>query len=121
VKSPHIVQFYGASLREKLTMVMELCDRGSLFHVMQDKSVIFTWDLFFRMMEQITLGIQCLHLCSPALFHRDLKVYYITAIKSFHLKLDFKCFGDARIRLSSCRFWIESIRCERESNYFKQM
>lgn len=77
VKSPHIVQFYGATLKEKLTMVMELCERGSLFHCLQDKSVIFTWNLFFLMLNEIVLGIKCLHDAKPALFHRDLKVYLL--------------------------------------------
>lgn len=108
VKSPHIVQFYGASLREKLTMVMELCERGSLFHVMQDKSVIFTWDLFFRMMEQITLGIQCLHLCTPALFHRDLKTLNVLVTQEFECRVaDFGLsrfvVSENQITLNKCR------------------
>jgi serine/threonine protein kinase len=99
VKSPHIVQFYGASLREKLTMVMELCDRGSLFHVMQEKAVVFSWKLFFGMMVEIVLGIKCLHECTPALFHRDLKValsFFKEREKVNLYLLDFKCFGDSR-------------------------
>jgi len=108
VKSPHIVQFYGASLREKLTMVMELCDRGSLFHVLQEKSITFSWPMFFEMMEEIVKGIQCLHNNIPILFHRDLKTLNVLVTQDFHCRVaDFGLsrfvVNENQITLNKCR------------------
>jgi serine/threonine protein kinase len=43
IKSAQVVLFYGACLEPKLSMVMELCQKGSLYNVLQDKSLYIDW------------------------------------------------------------------------------
>lgn len=38
--SSYIVHFFGAVVKEKLALVMEYCDRGSLYNVLQDEDVL---------------------------------------------------------------------------------
>jgi len=73
VQSPYIVKFYGACLEPQLAMVMEYCSRGSLYSLMNDKSISFDWNMFFRIASCICQAIHCLHSWSPSILHRDLK------------------------------------------------
>jgi len=54
-------------------MVMEFCERGSLYDVLQDENVEIGWDRSFQMLEEIVQGLQALHSHSPPIMHRDLK------------------------------------------------
>lgn len=75
--SPYIVHFFGASVKEKLSLVMEFCDRGSLYNVLQDEDVEINWQRAFNMLEEVVKGIQALHTHNPPIMHRDLKVRYL--------------------------------------------
>lgn len=44
IKSDCIVQLYGACVNEELCMVMELCEKGSLYDVLQG---LLHFSLFF--------------------------------------------------------------------------
>lgn len=55
-------------------MVMEYCERGSLYHVLRNPECIIGWDRALDMLEEIVKGIKVLHDHKPAIMHRDLKV-----------------------------------------------
>jgi serine/threonine protein kinase len=74
INSPYIVRFYGATLKHRLCLVMEFCEKGSLFNVLsKDKDLDLTWDLVFSMLEETVSGIVALHNFNPSILHRDLK------------------------------------------------
>jgi len=73
IQSPYIVFFFGAVLEPKLCMVMELCELGSLYHVMNDPKIDFDWGRVLNMSKQMTKGIDCLHTHKPQILHRDFK------------------------------------------------
>jgi len=87
IRSPFVVQFYGATLKNKLCMVMEYCERGSLYDLLQDESVEIGWDRSFCMLEEIVKGIQCLHNYNPPVMHRDLKTLNVLVTKDFLCRL----------------------------------
>eukprot|EP01128_Nolandella_sp_AFSM9_P000684 TRINITY_DN10825_c0_g1_i1.p1 TRINITY_DN10825_c0_g1~~TRINITY_DN10825_c0_g1_i1.p1 ORF type:complete len:823 (-),score=218.56 TRINITY_DN10825_c0_g1_i1:212-2566(-) len=98
LKSPYIVHFFGASVKDKLTLVMEFCERGSLYDVLQD-NVTISWTLAFQMLEEVVRGIKSLHESNPPIMHRDLKTLNVLVTSDFHCKL---CdFGLARFDTSS--------------------
>ncbi|KAL6050268.1 Constitutive triple response 4 [Balamuthia mandrillaris] len=75
VRSPHIVFFYGACLQPSLCLVMEWCENGSLYDLMNNKNFTrsFDWPFFFRITTQTVRGLKCLHEWKPCIVHRDLK------------------------------------------------
>jgi len=89
VKSPHLVEFYGATLKEKLTMVMELCERGSLYGVLREPAVTcpLTWELGISMLDDIAQGISVLHHHNPVIVHRDLKTLNVLVTKNHKCKV----------------------------------
>eukprot|EP01126_Amoeba_proteus_P034459 TRINITY_DN3434_c0_g1_i2.p1 TRINITY_DN3434_c0_g1~~TRINITY_DN3434_c0_g1_i2.p1 ORF type:complete len:772 (-),score=154.55 TRINITY_DN3434_c0_g1_i2:123-2318(-) len=99
VQSPYIVQFYGASLAEKLTMVMEFCERGSLFDVLKNPECPIGWERAFQMLEEITSGIQVLHDHKPAIMHRDLKTLNILVAHDYSCRV--ADFGLSRFNVST--------------------
>jgi serine/threonine protein kinase len=70
MNSPYVIKFYGASLAEKLCMVMEHCARGSLYDVLNKKDLDLTWDRFFTFAKQSVAGVMALHKYNPAILHR---------------------------------------------------
>jgi len=73
IQSPFIVFFFGAVLEPKLCMVMELCELGSLYHVMNDPKIEFDWPRSLSICRQMVKGVDCLHTHSPQILHRDFK------------------------------------------------
>eukprot|EP01117_Protostelium_nocturnum_P012712 TRINITY_DN4691_c0_g1_i3.p1 TRINITY_DN4691_c0_g1~~TRINITY_DN4691_c0_g1_i3.p1 ORF type:complete len:937 (-),score=335.21 TRINITY_DN4691_c0_g1_i3:142-2952(-) len=73
MNSPQVVQLHGACLEPKLSMVMELCSRGSLYHVLSDRSIKMDWLMYFRIMIEVIAGIRFLHASEPQILHRDVK------------------------------------------------
>ncbi len=86
MKSRYLVGFYGACL-EPVCMVMELCSRGSLYHVLQDKTTVLTWDRFFSMAFDIAHGIHTLHTWNPQILHRDVKTLNFLVNKDWQVKV----------------------------------
>jgi len=59
-------------------------------------------------MEEVVLGIKCLHDCTPALFHRDLKTLNVLVTQDFHCRVaDFGLsrfvVSENQITLNKCR------------------
>lgn len=73
MRTPYVVNFYGACLSPKICLVLELCQRGSLYHVLNDSSIPIGWDKVFKFAKDMVLGIQTLHNWNPQIVHRDLK------------------------------------------------
>jgi serine/threonine protein kinase len=87
VQSPHIVHFFGATTKNKLCMVMEFCEKGSLYNLLQDENVYIDWDIAFKMLEEICLGILALHNHTPSILHRDLKTLNVLVTSDLRCKL----------------------------------
>jgi len=82
------VRFYGATLKHRLCLVMEYCDKGSLFSVLsKDKDLELTWDLVFSMLEETVSGIVALHNFSPPILHRDLKTLNVLVTADYKCKV----------------------------------
>jgi len=87
VKSPNIVSFIGATLSPKLCMVMEFCDKGSLFNLLSDSKFPLDWSTALSFTKEIVLGVQALHTHNPAIIHRDLKTLNVLVTRDYHCKI----------------------------------
>eukprot|EP01119_Soliformovum_irregulare_P008211 TRINITY_DN2129_c0_g1_i1.p1 TRINITY_DN2129_c0_g1~~TRINITY_DN2129_c0_g1_i1.p1 ORF type:complete len:803 (+),score=234.55 TRINITY_DN2129_c0_g1_i1:116-2410(+) len=87
IQSPYLVFFFGACLHPRLCMVMELCSRGSLYHVLADPKVEIGWRQVFSFARQMTLGVDTLHSATPPVLHRDLKTLNLMVNDKFGLKV----------------------------------
>eukprot|EP01119_Soliformovum_irregulare_P015651 TRINITY_DN442_c0_g1_i2.p1 TRINITY_DN442_c0_g1~~TRINITY_DN442_c0_g1_i2.p1 ORF type:complete len:339 (-),score=79.37 TRINITY_DN442_c0_g1_i2:47-1063(-) len=84
---PQIVKFYGVaeSPTKGYHLIMELCNRGSLYHVMNSVMYNFGFDRFFYVSTEIAKGLQYLH--SIDLVHRDFKSLNILVTEDWGIKL----------------------------------
>jgi len=73
LRHPYIVHFYGACLEPKLSLVMEFCERDTLFDVMNNANNDIGWESIFRWAEQYTRAMVFLHNFKPQVLHRDFK------------------------------------------------
>eukprot|EP01124_Arcella_intermedia_P036206 TRINITY_DN9446_c0_g1_i2.p1 TRINITY_DN9446_c0_g1~~TRINITY_DN9446_c0_g1_i2.p1 ORF type:complete len:776 (+),score=196.67 TRINITY_DN9446_c0_g1_i2:209-2329(+) len=97
VQSPYTVHFYGATLKTKLCMVMELCEKGSLYTLLKDPEFSLDWKLAFSMLSDTCMGIQALH--SNNILHRDLKTLNVLVSGEYRCKV---CdFGLSRFNTES--------------------
>jgi len=87
LRSPYVVYFFGACLKPKMCMVMEFCDRGSLYHVLTDEKLHIGWDKFFSMGVETCKAIEVLHSWDPQIMHRDLKSLNLLVTKDWHVKV----------------------------------
>lgn len=70
---PHIIHFYGVTLKPKLCMITEYCKNGTLFHYLNDQSNYIDWAIGLNWMLQIVKSINTLHHWTPQILHRDIK------------------------------------------------
>jgi len=87
IQSPFLVFFFGAVLEPKMCMVMELCSRGSLYHVMSDNKLDITWERVFLFALEMVKGVDELHSWTPQVVHRDLKSLNLMVNEQFHVKV----------------------------------
>jgi len=87
VKSPYIVSFIGATLTPRLCMVMEFCEKGSLYKLLNEIKFPFYWTTAILFAKEIILGIDALHTHEPIVIHRDLKTLNVLVTKDYHCKL----------------------------------
>eukprot|EP01126_Amoeba_proteus_P010462 TRINITY_DN14082_c0_g1_i1.p1 TRINITY_DN14082_c0_g1~~TRINITY_DN14082_c0_g1_i1.p1 ORF type:complete len:235 (-),score=41.56 TRINITY_DN14082_c0_g1_i1:31-735(-) len=73
VKSSHIVVVNGFFFSPGFGLVMELCQGGSLFSVMNKNPSIVTHLQIFRWISHAVKALFVLHSQQPAIFHRDVK------------------------------------------------
>jgi len=73
LRHPNIVHFYGACLEPKLSLVMEFCERDTLFDVMNNANNDIGWESVFRWAAQYTRAMVFLHNFKPQVLHRDFK------------------------------------------------
>ena len=94
IRSPYIVQLYGAVPSDKLKMVMEICSRGSLYNILSTQQWYLGWNEFFIFAEQMFHGLIVIHTHKPQILHRDLKSLNLLVSEDWICKL---CdFGLAR-------------------------
>lgn len=87
IQSPYLVFFFGAVLEPKMCMVMELCSRGSLYHVMSDLKIDIGWERVLSFSKEMIKGVDCLHSWTPQVVHRDLKSLNLMVNESWHVKV----------------------------------
>lgn len=87
IRSPYIVFFFGACLKPKMCMVMEMMSRGSLYHVLNDPQLDLGWDKVFSFSKEALKGIDCLHSWNPQVVHRDLKSLNLMVNEQMHVKV----------------------------------
>jgi ankyrin repeat protein len=88
VRSPYMVTFFGASVTPKLTMVMEYCSRGSLYHVLNNKQMDVNWEQALAFCSDMACGMEVLHNFKPdPIVHRDLKSLNLLVTNDWRVKV----------------------------------
>lgn len=87
VKSPYIVDFYGACFSPKPCIALELCVNGTLFHYMQNDKNMIHWGQAIQWMIDMTRGINTLHQWTPQIVHRDLKTLNLLLDSDLNIKV----------------------------------
>eukprot|EP01094_Clydonella_sp_ATCC50884_P029793 TRINITY_DN9476_c0_g1_i1.p1 TRINITY_DN9476_c0_g1~~TRINITY_DN9476_c0_g1_i1.p1 ORF type:complete len:680 (-),score=204.20 TRINITY_DN9476_c0_g1_i1:427-2466(-) len=85
--SPYVVKFFGGCLAPKVCLVMEYCENGSLYHLLQRKDYDITWPTYFRLAKEILIGVRDLHSMEPPIVHRDLKSLNLLVDKNYSVKV----------------------------------
>jgi serine/threonine protein kinase len=92
LRHPNCVLFMGACLEaSQECIVMEFCERGSLFSIIHDVSVPIDYNLILKILMEISEGILYLHLNKPPILHRDLKSLNI--LLDEHMSVKVSDFG----------------------------
>eukprot|EP01105_Mastigella_eilhardi_P023441 TRINITY_DN5901_c0_g1_i1.p1 TRINITY_DN5901_c0_g1~~TRINITY_DN5901_c0_g1_i1.p1 ORF type:complete len:749 (-),score=176.24 TRINITY_DN5901_c0_g1_i1:79-2325(-) len=99
LRGANVVTFFGACLEPKLCMVMEYCDRGTLYDVLNDTKVEIGWDKVLKFSQEMTKGMMVLHNHNPAVFHRDFKSLNVLVTKKWECKIS--DFGLSRFNTES--------------------
>jgi len=85
--SPYMITFYGAVVENYLMMVMELCDRGSLYDVLTKTPKELSWQRAVNFASDMAEGIAVLHNHVPPIIHRDLKSLNLLVTKNWKCKV----------------------------------
>jgi serine/threonine protein kinase len=99
LRHPKILQIYGCSLTmQAIWIASELCNRGSLRMVLNDKTVDLTWLKKLSLCVDVADGMLYLHTRNPPIIHRDLKSHNIFIIETTpgHLIAKIGDWGSAR-------------------------
>ncbi|KYQ92009.1 ankyrin repeat-containing protein [Tieghemostelium lacteum] len=106
LQSSLIVGLYGVVLEPRICLVMEYCQKGSLYQVLHQEK--FTWDRFFSVSHQLLKGISCLHLSQPQIVHRDVKTLNFLVSKDYRIKV--ADFGLSRFNTKSNQMTLNKTR-----------
>ncbi|KAM8927663.1 ankyrin repeat and protein kinase domain-containing protein 1 [Pelodytes ibericus] len=98
IKFRYIVQIYGICT-SPLGIVMEYMENGSLEKLLPSHTI--SWQLKFRFIHEIALGMNFLHIMTPPLLHLDLKPGNILLDEHLHVKIS--DFGLSRWKEHSTR------------------
>eukprot|EP01127_Copromyxa_protea_P003724 TRINITY_DN1350_c0_g2_i3.p1 TRINITY_DN1350_c0_g2~~TRINITY_DN1350_c0_g2_i3.p1 ORF type:complete len:757 (-),score=126.85 TRINITY_DN1350_c0_g2_i3:47-2317(-) len=94
VSHENVVKLIGISLHPSLSMIMEFCVYGSLFHVMKNTDITYAWKLFFMHSLQAVSGLNALHRNEPQILHRDLKSLNLLVAEDWSIRVaDFGTAG----------------------------
>jgi len=96
LRHPKIVQFLAASIKPPhVYIILELCNRISLFKVLHDKNVYLTYKQKLSFATDTAEGMIFLHNHKPPIIHRDLKTQNLMVDKHFKVKVG--DFGVSRV------------------------
>lgn len=96
MRHPNIVQILGAAIKPPhLYIVLELCENGSLYFVLQTKSISLSFKQKIAMATDTAKGMAYLHSRNPPVIHRDLKTQNILVSKGYLCKVG--DFGLSRV------------------------
>nr|DBA16258.1 TPA: hypothetical protein GDO54_003670 [Pyxicephalus adspersus] len=98
IKFRYIVQIYGICI-DPLGIVMEFMENGSLEKLIPTHTL--SWQLKFRFIHEIALGMNFLHIMNPPLLHLDLKPGNILLDEHLHVKIS--DFGLSKWKENSTR------------------
>ena len=102
LQGPFIVRFYGACIKPRLSLVMEFCERDTLYEVLNNPNNEIGWESVFRWAEQYAIGMKFLHNFKPQVLHRDFKSLNILMTANWECRI---CdFGLSRFNTQEC-FW----------------
>ncbi|CAD8210835.1 unnamed protein product [Paramecium pentaurelia] len=88
LRHPNIVMFLGACTKPpNLAIVLEYCQRGSLWQVIQNHDIHLTWEDRRKMALDAAKGVLYLHSFNPPILHRDLKSLNLLLDEAFRTKL----------------------------------
>jgi serine/threonine protein kinase len=88
LRHPNIVLFMGACTEvENLCLVMEYCDKGSLFEILHDQSQSIDFTRILHVLVSACKGMMYLHLHDPPILHRDLKSLNLLVDGDWNLKV----------------------------------
>ncbi|KAG0239177.1 hypothetical protein BGW41_007868 [Actinomortierella wolfii] len=96
----HIIQFYGATFHEdRLVVIMEYAESGSLTRVIEDKKQrhLLDWPARARIAREIALGLAYIH--SMMILHQDLKSDNVLLTR--HLEVRLCDFGMSTVKTAS--------------------
>ncbi|XP_069617102.1 receptor-interacting serine/threonine-protein kinase 3 isoform X2 [Ranitomeya imitator] len=86
--SPYVIRLFGIMEGHSLELgiVMEYMEYGSLCTLMETVRPI-PWTLKFRIIHEVTLGMNWLHNLTPPLLHLDLKTKNVLLNEGLHIKI----------------------------------
>lgn len=96
LNSEYMIKFYGAVVEKYLMMVMELCEKGSLYDVLLKTPKDVTWIKATSFARDMAEGLAVLHSHDPPIIHRDMKSLNLLVTKDWRCKI---CdFGLSRLQ-----------------------
>lgn len=88
LRHPNTILFMGAFLeKDHLCILMEQCEKGSLFSVLNDMSQHVDYNMIIKICTSIAEGMNYLHLSAPPILHHDLKSLNILIDEDWNVKV----------------------------------
>lgn len=88
VRHPNIVLFLGACTKApNLCLVLEYCNRGSLWDILRDHNTPLPWFLRGKIALDTARGVNYLHKFPTPVLHRDLKSLNLLLDEAMNTKI----------------------------------